>query len=102
MPNFLSLAYLIYGASHICSGHFEKEAGSRNLKFPASKCMINLNLTQKKKEALVEFLRKYGELASWDEWLAFLEQRPELKGFDWARSFFESPSSEKRLEQQEL
>lgn len=33
-----------------------------------------------------EFLKKYGEGASWEEWLTFLAERPEMKGFEWARS----------------
>ena len=39
-----------------------------------------------KSEIFAEFLKEYGEHAGWDEWLAFLEERPELDGFEWARS----------------
>jgi hypothetical protein len=39
-----------------------------------------------KTAAYRDFLKKYGEDAGWDEWVAFLKERPELKGFDWARS----------------
>ncbi len=34
---------------------------------------------------LAEFLKEYGEGASWEDWLTFLEERPELEGFEWAR-----------------
>ena len=33
-----------------------------------------------------EFLSAYGEHADWEEWLDFLQERPELEGFDWARN----------------
>lgn len=35
---------------------------------------------------LGEFIKEYGEGASWEDWLTFLEERPELKGFEWARN----------------
>ena len=40
-----------------------------------------------KTETFAEFLNEYGEHAEWEEWLVFLQERPELEGFDWARSF---------------
>ncbi len=46
-----------------------------------------------KSEIFAEFFREYGEHAGWDEWLAFLEERPELKGFEWARSLADRHSS---------
>ncbi len=44
------------------------------------------DLIRKKSESYVEFFKKYGEHAAWEDWLAFLEERPDLGGFDWARS----------------
>jgi hypothetical protein len=46
-----------------------------------------------KTAAYNEFFKKYGEQAGWEEWLAFLKERPELKGFDWARSFADRTAS---------
>lgn len=43
-----------------------------------------------KTETFVEFLNEYGENAEWEEWLAFLQERPELEGFDWARGFIKA------------
>lgn len=39
-----------------------------------------------KQVVLAEFLKEYGEHASWEEWLTFLKEKPELEGFQWARS----------------
>ncbi|MCP4341551.1 MAG: hypothetical protein GY799_22390 [Desulfobulbaceae bacterium] len=39
----------------------------------------------KKTEIFAEFFKEYGEHAEWEEWLAFLQERPELEGFEWAR-----------------
>lgn len=39
----------------------------------------------KKTEVYAEFFKEYGEYATWEEWLIFLQERPELEGFDWAR-----------------
>ena len=39
-----------------------------------------------KSQVLTEFFKEYGENAVWEEWLAFLYERPELKGFQWTRS----------------
>lgn len=46
-----------------------------------------------KSAILAEFLEEYGEHAGWDEWLDFLKERPELKGFEWARSLGDRYSS---------
>jgi hypothetical protein len=48
---------------------------------------------RKKTEVYAEFFKKYGEDANWEDWLAFLEERPELEGFDWARSLADRPLS---------
>ena len=42
-------------------------------------------LALKKTEIFADFFREYGEHAEWEEWLAFLQERPELEGFEWAR-----------------
>ena len=39
-----------------------------------------------KSAIIAEFLKEYREHAGWDEWLVFLDERPELQGFEWARS----------------
>jgi hypothetical protein len=39
-----------------------------------------------KSVVLAEFLKEYGENAVWEEWVTFLQERPELEGFQWARS----------------
>lgn len=44
-----------------------------------------LPLALKKTEIFAEFLKEYGEHAEWEEWLVFLQERPELEGFEWAR-----------------
>ncbi len=43
-----------------------------------------------KTDTIVEFLSEYGENAEWEEWLAFLQERPGLEGFDWARRFIKA------------
>lgn len=52
-----------------------------------------LHRAHEKTAAYEEFLKKYGEDADWQEWVAFLRERPELKGFDWARSLADRPFS---------
>jgi|GEM_PF-2958360 len=47
---------------------------------------------REKSKVLKEFLREYGEHASWEEWVAYLTDRPGLRGFDWVRSLFEFSS----------
>lgn len=46
-----------------------------------------------KSQVLAEFNKEYGEYADWEDWLTFLKERPELKGFDWARSLADRPNS---------
>ncbi len=46
-----------------------------------------VSLVLNKTKTYVEFLNEYGVYAEWEEWLAFLQERPELEGFDWARGF---------------
>jgi len=45
-----------------------------------------LHRVHAKTVAYDDFLKEYGEYACWEEWLAFLQERPELRGFGWARS----------------
>ena len=47
----------------------------------------------KKTEIFAEFFKEYGEHAAWEEWLAFLQERPELEGFEWARFLARAPKS---------
>ena len=46
-----------------------------------------------KSKVLAEFLKEYGEYAEWEDWLTFLKERAELKGFEWARSLADRPDS---------
>ena len=40
---------------------------------------------REKSEVISDFLYKYGEHASWEEWCAFLYEH-QVKGFEWAYS----------------
>lgn len=53
----------------------------------------SLVLAREKTTAIADFLGQYGELAGWEEWLEFLRERPELEGFDWARTLAAAFSS---------
>ena len=44
-------------------------------------------------KVLANFFKEYGEYAEWEDWLTFLKERPELKGFEWARSLADRPNS---------
>ena len=46
-----------------------------------------------KSQVLANFFKEYGEYADWEDWLTFLKERPELKGFEWARSLADRPNS---------
>lgn len=46
----------------------------------------DLPLVLKKTEIIAEFFKEYGEHVEWEEWLSFLEERPELEGFEWVRN----------------
>jgi hypothetical protein len=50
-------------------------------------------LAYKKTAVYVEFIKKYGENADWEEWLHFLDEHPGLKGFEWVRSLRNKPLS---------
>jgi hypothetical protein len=43
-------------------------------------------LAYKKTAVYMEFLKNYGEHADWEEWLFFLDEHPDLEGFDWVHS----------------
>jgi hypothetical protein len=50
-------------------------------------------LARKKTEIYAEFFKNFGEHADWEEWQVFLKERPELEGFEWARSLADRPLS---------
>lgn len=52
-----------------------------------------LRPSSEKTKVFADFLQEYGEFAGWEEWVIFIQERPELEGFEWARSFFKKPSS---------
>jgi hypothetical protein len=48
-------------------------------------------LAHEKTAAYVEFLKNYGEHADWEDWLLFLDEHPELEGFEWVCSLRNKP-----------
>lgn len=45
-----------------------------------------IRLAYKKTAVYVDFIKNYGEYAEWEEWLLFLDEHPDLEGFDWVDS----------------
>jgi hypothetical protein len=42
------------------------------------------NCTVREKSVVIKtFLHEYGEDATWEQWLAFLQKKQQVKGFDW-------------------
>lgn len=45
-----------------------------------------LYLSRNKEEVITAFLKECGEHANWEDWLNFLQERAEVKEFEWVLS----------------
>ena len=51
-------------------------------------------LTFFKSLLITEFLDDYGEDGGWDEWVSFLHEYPEIRGFEWVSQIADNSHKE--------